>query len=101
VTTSSSSVWRRSVPKDAPPEPFKAPANAKYAMIRGVREAFRPGTEPAVVATPVGQVAPIGPQPYNKVWQNGITGAPSAAGAVAPPPAAPPPKKPDDVTGLY
>ena len=23
VTTSSSSVWRRSVPKDAPPEPFK------------------------------------------------------------------------------
>ena len=23
MTTSSSSVWRRSVPKDAPPEPFK------------------------------------------------------------------------------
>jgi hypothetical protein len=43
--------------------------------------------------------APIGgPQPYDKVWQNGVTGAPNAGAAVAPPP----PKKPaDDVTGLY
>jgi penicillin-binding protein 1A len=86
--------------KDAPPEPFKAPVNAKYAMIRGIREAFRPGTEPAAVAAPMGD-AIVGPQPYNKVWQNGVTGAPNAAGAVAPPPPAPPPKKPDDVTGLY
>ena len=80
------------------PEEFKAPSNAKFAMVRGIREAFRPGTEPRVAidtsAAPIG-----GPQPYNKVWQNGVTGAPNAGAAVAPPP---PPKKPaDDVTGLY
>jgi penicillin-binding protein 1A len=83
--------------KPLPPEPFKAPSNAKFALIRGIREAFRPGTEPQVVATPVtpdGQ--PVGPQPYNKVWQNGVTGAPNAAGAVVPPP-----KKQDDVSGLF
>jgi penicillin-binding protein 1A len=91
--------------KDAPPEPFKAPTNAKFAMIRGIREAFRPGTEPAAVAAAAAAVAgaraPIGPQPYNKVWQNGVTGAPNAATAVAPPPPPPPPKKQDDVTGLF
>jgi penicillin-binding protein 1A len=80
------------------PEEFKAPSNAKFAMVRGIREAFRPGTEPKVAMdatlTPV-----AGPQPYDKVWQNGVTGAPNAGAAVAPPP---PPKKPtDDVTGLY
>jgi len=80
------------------PDDFKAPSNAKYAMVRGIREAFRPGTEPRVAmdasVTPIG-----GPQPYDKVWQNGVTGAPNAGAAVAPPPAV---KKPaDDVTGLY
>ena len=29
--------------KDKPAEPFKAPSNAKYASIRGIREAFRAG----------------------------------------------------------
>ncbi|MCH1928178.1 hypothetical protein L6232_25630, partial [Shewanella sp. C31] len=38
--------------KDAPAEPFKAPANAKFAMVRGIREAFRPGTEPQVAVAP-------------------------------------------------
>ena len=87
--------------KDRPAEPFKAPDNAKFAMIRGIREAFRPGTEPslAAVATgPAGTAAPNGPQPYEKVWQNGVTGAPNAGTAVAPPP---PPKKQDDVNGLF
>ncbi|MCC7268635.1 MAG: penicillin-binding protein 1A, partial [Caulobacteraceae bacterium] len=32
--------------KAYPPEEFKAPTTAKFAMVRGVREAFRPGTEP-------------------------------------------------------
>jgi penicillin-binding protein 1A len=80
------------------PDDFKAPSNAKFAMVRGIREAFRPGTEPKVAMdatlTPVG-----GPQPYNKVWQNGVTGAPNAGAAIAPP--APPKKPADDVTGLY
>jgi penicillin-binding protein 1A len=86
--------------KNAPPEPFKAPANAKYAMIRGIREAFRPGTEPAAAAATAAAAAPSGPQPYDKVWQNGVTGAPNAATAIAPPPPPPPPKK-DDTDGLF
>jgi penicillin-binding protein 1A len=79
-----------------PPDDFKPPANAKYAMVRGIREAFRPGTEPRVAD--VDQAA--GPQPYDKVFQNGVTGAPNAAAVVAPPPPAPPKKK-EDVSGLY
>jgi penicillin-binding protein 1A len=79
------------------PDDFKAPATAKFAMVRGIREAFRPGTEPRVADE--GDAA-TGPQPYNKVFQNGITGAPNAAAAVAPPPP-PPPKKPDETKGLY
>ncbi len=79
------------------PDDFKAPATAKFAMVRGIREAFRPGTEPRVADE--GDAA-TGPQPYNKVFQNGITGAPNAAAAVAPAPP-PPPKKPDETKGLY
>src|SRR5207302_5357599 len=46
---------------------FTAPKDAKYALVRGIREAFRPGTEPRVAATPVGigGPGPAGPQPYN------------------------------------
>ncbi|WP_374468432.1 penicillin-binding protein 1A [Phenylobacterium sp.] len=79
---------------------FKAPKNAKFAMVRGIREAFRPGTEPRVATAPVGGGAgglPRGPQPYNQVWKNGVTGAPSAGAAVNPPP----PKRPDDTDGLF
>jgi penicillin-binding protein 1A len=87
--------------KDKAAEPFKAPANAKYAMIRGIREAFRPGTEPSVSTQSLGAAGPpSGPQPYEKVFGNGITGAPNAAAAVAPP-AAPPPKKKDDLSDLF
>ena len=87
--------------KDKPAEPFKAPANAKYASIRGIREAFRPGTEPAASTAGLGAAGtPVGPQPYDKVFGNGqVTGAPSAAAAVAPPP--PAPKKKDDLSDLF
>jgi len=81
---------------------FKAPKNAKFAMVRGIREAFRPGTEPRVAAAPIGGAGGLsrsGPQPYNQVWKNGVTGAPSAGAAVAPPP--PPKRPPDDTAGLY
>jgi len=86
--------------KAEPQDDFTAPKDAKFAMVRGIREAFRPGTEPRVVqASGPGFGAPIGPQPYDKVWQNGVTGAPNAAAASAPPP---PPKRPqEDVSGLY
>jgi penicillin-binding protein 1A len=84
-----------------PPDDFRAPANAKFAMVRGIREAFRPGTEPRVAETPD---TAVGPQPYDKVFGAGVTGAPNAAAAVGPtlpkPPAKPPAKK-DDVSGLY
>lgn len=75
---------------------FKAPSNAKFASVRGIREAFRPGTEPREVVAPVDVLT--GPQPYSSVWSDGqITGAPSAAGAVAPPPK----RADDDVNGLF
>ncbi|MGA0607017.1 penicillin-binding protein 1A [Phenylobacterium sp. VNQ135] len=85
--------------KDTPAIPFKAPSNAKYVTVRGIREAFRPGTEPQVAQAPVGAAGglPRGPQPYNKVWQDGLTGAPNAGAAVAPPP----PKKQDDLSDLF
>jgi len=91
--------------KNVEKKEFREPKNAKFAMVRGIREAFRPGTEPRVASAPTGgggggPVVPRGPQPYNKVWQNGVTGAPNAGAAVAPPPP-PPPKRPDDTTGLF
>jgi penicillin-binding protein 1A len=87
--------------EDAEKKEFKAPKNAKFAMVRGIREAFRPGTEPRVAAAPSGGGGlPRGPQPYSEVWKNGVTGAPSAGAAVSPPPP-PPPKRPDDTDGLF
>ncbi|WP_337187287.1 penicillin-binding protein 1A [Phenylobacterium sp.] len=81
-----------------PATPFKAPANAKYALVRGIREAFRPGTEPSLQIEELGAAgAASGPQPYDKVWQDGLTGAPNAGAAVAPPP----PKKRDDLSDLF
>jgi penicillin-binding protein 1A len=79
--------------KGLPKTEFKAPKNAKYATVRGIREAFRPGTEPREV---VPTLVPAGPQPYNQVWPDGqVTGAPSGAAAVQP-------KKPaDEMSGLY
>jgi penicillin-binding protein 1A len=68
---------------------FKPPKNAKFALVRGVREAFRPGTEPKV------EVAPIGPIPYNEL----SPGLPP----VQPPQAQPgkPAQKVDPLSGLY
>jgi penicillin-binding protein 1A len=80
--------------KSLPPDDFKAPTNAKFAMVRGIREAFRPGTEPRAMLPSM--ASPKGPQPYDQVWPNGQpTGAASSGAAVAP-------KRPaDDMTGLY
>jgi penicillin-binding protein 1A len=79
--------------KDEPKDAFKAPASAKFAMVRGQREAFRPGTEPKVVA-PVFTPRPGGPIPYNQAFPPG-----SATPGGPQPPA--PPRKSDDMSGLY
>jgi len=80
--------------KGLPKTEFQPPKNAKFATVRGIREAFRPGTEPKeIVPAPT---EPAGPQPYSQVWPEGqVTGAPSSGAAVQP-------KRPnDDMTGLY
>jgi penicillin-binding protein 1A len=86
--------------KSEAPDDFTAPKDAKFAMIHGIREAFRPGTEPRVITASTSATAPgqAGPQPYDRVWRNGLTGAPGAAAAAG---AAPPKKPADDVSGLY
>jgi len=75
-----------------PVHDFKAPDNVKYAMIRGEREAFRPGTEPKPkpVAVVGGAVVP------------GVAGAgPVAAPGVPAAGPAPVKKAPADLNGLY
>ncbi|MFM8374566.1 MAG: penicillin-binding protein 1A, partial [Phenylobacterium sp.] len=78
--------------RNLPKTDFKAPKNAKFANINGIREAFRPGTEPKVVAPPPGATPngiPTGPVPYEQLSrQPGDTGAAPA-------------KRPDDMSGLY
>ncbi|HLZ77057.1 penicillin-binding protein 1A [Phenylobacterium sp.] len=81
-----------------PPDDFKRPPNARYAVVHGITEAFKPGTEPKVAD----EADAVGPQPYDNVFKNGLTGAPNAAAAVNPPPPPPkPPAKKDEVNGLY
>ncbi len=78
--------------KGVPETDFQAPENAKYATVRGIREAFRPGTEPRA---PTQSVTPgsSGPMPYNKVWPDGrVSGAGNAGEAAAPA---------DEMSGLY
>ncbi len=84
--------------KDTPAKPFKKPAKAKFVNIRGIEEAFRPGTEPkGPVAPPPSTTGPsgpvAGPRPYNEVWRDGrVSGAASAADATRPAPPPPPPQ---------
>jgi penicillin-binding protein 1A len=60
-----------------PPLPFVAPKNARFATVNGVREAFRPGSEPRQQ-----DVLPSAPIPYQLLNQTPT--------AVAPAPEAPP-----------
>jgi penicillin-binding protein 1A len=80
--------------KDVPPTPFEPPKQAKFAMVGGIREAFRPGTEPKVAVAVPGGPKPEGPVPYSNAF----------VPQVAPPPEQKPPprpKVPDDLSGLY
>ena len=78
--------------KGVPVTEFKAPENAKYATVRGIREAFRPGTEPRA-PTPTVTPGVGGPMPYNKVWPDGRVSGAGNAGEAA--------KPADDMSGLY
>ena len=91
--------FMRDALRGQPTEDFKPPKDAKYAMVGGRREAFRPGTEPqqAIAAS----VSASGPVPYNQAWPNGRpSGAQSGAAAAAP---APPAQQatPEDLNGLF
>lgn len=84
--------FMREAIKGTPVTDFRAPENAKFASVRGIREAFRPGTEPRA-PTPAAEGAG-GPMPYNKVWPDGrVTGAGSAGEAANTPN--------DEMSGLY
>ncbi len=85
--------FMQTVLKDTPVHDFKAPKDIKFGMVRGIREAFRPGTEPQPrpdAPSPGPGYATIGARP---------SGAPPPG---TPPAGAPPPKKPPtDLNGLY
>jgi len=84
--------------KGVPVQDFKPPKTAKFAVVGGQREAFRPGTEPH---GPVGPVAPVnadGPVNYQNAWPGGQLNSDLPPSAPKPPPK---PKIPDDLTGLY
>ncbi|MGE5565791.1 MAG: penicillin-binding protein 1A [Parcubacteria group bacterium] len=74
--------------KGLPPAEFQAPKNARFAVVNGIREAFRPGDEPRAPA-PI-QITPGAPLP--------IPGLPAPRPSQ---PVAPPPKVPDLLNGLY
>jgi penicillin-binding protein 1A len=78
-----------------PPAPFAAPKTAKFMVVGGQREAFRPGSEPkAAVVAP----KPEGPVSYQEAWPEGKLRSEQPA---PPPPAPVRPKVPDDLSGLY
>jgi penicillin-binding protein 1A len=83
--------FMREALKGQPKTEFKVPKNAKFAMVRGIREAFRPGTEPKVVAP----TESVGPQPYGDAWPGGQIGPAPTQGPAKPPTQAP------DISGLY
>lgn len=80
--------------RNTPARPFRKPKQAKYIMVGGIEEAFRPGTEPrgaiggpARSSSDSGGPAVQGPRPYNEVWRDGrVSGANNASDATRPPP---------------
>ncbi|MBA3812208.1 MAG: penicillin-binding protein 1A [Caulobacteraceae bacterium] len=89
--------------KGLKPLEFKAPPNAKFAMVGPNREAFRPGTEPRPSAPPVGAgVDRAGDEAFSITPLPPAPALPGPADASRPPPKATrPPKPPDELNGLY
>jgi penicillin-binding protein 1A len=82
--------------KGVPVHDFKPPKDVKFAYVNGIREGFRPGTEPKPAPLPTGGELPEG----LPALPGAAAGAPNAP---APAAAAPPPPKhaPADLNGLY
>ena len=80
-----------------PNREFNKPKDAVYMSVRGIEEAFKPGTEPKFVAAPV---MDEGPKPYLDTWSDdGDIGGPvTVVPAEEPPPAK---KKSSDSGMLY
>jgi len=105
------------VPKDPPGHVFAAPREARFMMVNGIMEAFRPGTELKIenvleTGEPVSLTGETARGPATSAPAVEISGPrseappppPPAAPRVALPPPPPPPatkKAPDNLEGLY
>jgi penicillin-binding protein 1A len=89
--------------KTRPARPFVRPKNAVFRTVRGIEEAFRPGTERQAPPPVQAPVTPQGPQNYYDVIRREQEAA-AAPNAPPPPTTAPPPPKrepAEDLSGLY
>ncbi len=91
--------------RERPARPFVRPKNAIFRSVKGIEEAFRPGTTRRIEErAPTGPTVPTGPQNYNEVIRREQEEAERpSTGPTAPPPTAPPPVKApaEDLSGLY
>ena len=81
--------------KDTPVRDFLPPPDAKYAVVNGNREVFRPGTEPTRPTPAV----PGGPPTAAIAPNGGAEGPANGAPAAGAPPT--PKRAPPDLNGLY
>ncbi|MBW8881741.1 MAG: penicillin-binding protein 1A, partial [Asticcacaulis sp.] len=80
-----------------PQRQFQKPHDAVFVSVRGIEEAFKPGTEPKYDAT---AVQDAGPRPYLDTWKD--EDIDEAAPVTSPPEPQQPKKKTlDDATNLY
>ena len=90
--------------KERPARPFVRPRNAVFRTVRGIEEAFRPGTErqrEEELAPP--PTLNVGPQNYNDVIRQEMEAAKPGLNTAPAQPQAPPPSRPpaEDLSGLY
>jgi penicillin-binding protein 1A len=71
--------------KGKPKDEFKPPRTARFGMVNGIREAFKPGTEPRYEARPATGMPTDGPRPYIDAFKPVGPAAPAT----------------DDLNGLY
>ncbi len=85
-----------------PAREFVRPANAEFHLVRGIEEAFRPGTRPQ--REEPAPETPSGPTPYLEILRQEQEAANPGSTTPPPAPSAPPPprKEPsEDLSGLY